>query len=307
MLTAVSADFTALAGFETVVLRDARQRDVSFPGCEVREVASAARERTLLEELCRIADGTLIIAPECDGLLLTRTRWVEQAGGNLLGPSSAIVELAGDKWRTSQHLHSAGVPVPESRLLPHVAPLPHDLHFPLVVKPRWGAGSEGVRLVLDRAAAEAAVAQLPTDVLLEQFISGIAASVAVLCGPREQRPLAPCRQRLSSDGHFAYFGGALPLPAELAARATSLAQRAIAALPSPRGYHGVDVVLGSDAGGAGDAVIEINPRITTSYVGLRAAAKSNLAGAMWDIFRGDAADVSFGCDTVEFDADGNCR
>jgi predicted ATP-grasp superfamily ATP-dependent carboligase len=54
----------------------------------------------------------------------------------------------------------------------------------------------------------------------------------------------------------------------------------VATLPTPLGYLGVDLVLGDDPSGADDRVIEINPRLTTSYVGLRAAALCNLAEAM---------------------------
>ena len=78
---------------------------------------------------------------------------------------------------------------------------------------------------------------------------------------------------MSDDGRFVYLGGSLPLPHALASRATRLAQQAVAALPDPLGYVGVDLVLGADADGADDYVIEINPRLTTSYIGLRAAAR----------------------------------
>jgi predicted ATP-grasp superfamily ATP-dependent carboligase len=96
----------------------------------------------------------------------------------------------------------------------------------------------------------------------------------------------PCRQRLSDDGSFIYLGGSLPLPAALEARAIRLAEHVSAALPPWRGYLGIDLVLGRDRSGADDCVIEVNPRLTTSYVGLRAAYASNLALAMLDIAEG---------------------
>ncbi len=71
------------------------------------------------------------------------------------------------------------------------------------------------------------------------------------------------------------------------------------------GYVGVDLILGRDPGGNEDYVIEVNPRLTTSYVGLRAAAKSNLAEAMVQIAGGDAGPVEFNDRALEFDAAGN--
>ena len=58
---------------------------------------------------------------------------------------------------------------------------------------------------------------------------------------------------------------------------------------APLGYFGIDMVLGDDADGSRDAVIEVNPRFTTSYVGLRAAANVNLVAAMLHL--ADGADL----------------
>jgi hypothetical protein len=97
----------------------------------------------------------------------------------------------------------------------------------------------------------------------------------------------------------------LPLAPGLAVRATELANRAVAALPPVVGYVGVDLVLGAEPDGREDAAIEINPRLTTSYVGLRAAAQANLAGAMWTIAQGAMPQVDFSTRPLEFDANGN--
>jgi tyramine---L-glutamate ligase len=115
----------------------------------------------------------------------------------------------------------------------------------------------------------------------------------------------PCTQKISEDGRLKYLGGELPLSAGLAERAVALADRALAALPAATGYVGVDLVLGRDPNGNEDYVIEVNPRLTTAYVGLRAAAKMNLAEAMVRIAGGDAAPIEFIDRALEFDAAGN--
>ena len=51
-------------------------------------------------------------------------------------------------------------------------------------------------------------------------------------------------------------------------------------MPATQGYVGIDLVLGSAEDGSADVVVEINPRLTTSYVGLRQLLKTNLAAAM---------------------------
>jgi predicted ATP-grasp superfamily ATP-dependent carboligase len=135
----------------------------------------------------------------------------------------------------------------------------------------------------------------------------MAVSVAALCGPQGCFALPACAQRLSADGCFGYLGGHLPLPKELNERARRLALAAVAALPAARGYLGVDMVLGRAVDGCEDYVIEINPRLTTSYIGLRAASRTNLAAAMFDVCRGRQPDLCFAGSPVEFDADGRVR
>jgi predicted ATP-grasp superfamily ATP-dependent carboligase len=87
-------------------------------------------------------------------------------------------------------------------------------------------------------------------------------------------------------------------------RARRLASDAVKTLPAPLGYIGVDLILGEAADGSGDCVIEINPRLTTSYVGLRAACRANLAMAMLAIAAGHSATLSFRPQLIEFAADG---
>ena len=70
--------------------------------------------------------------------------------------------------------------------------------------------------------------------------------------------------------------------------AVNLGTRAIECVPGLKGYVGVDLVLGDAADGSQDFAIEINPRLTTSYVGLRAIAEFNIAEAMLQIARGEA-------------------
>src|SRR5262249_11900910 len=133
--------------------------------------------------------------------------------------------------------------------------------------------------------------------LAQEFVPGRAASVAFLVGTDRTVPLVPCWQHLSDDGRFQYLGGELPIPPDLAARAEAVARQAIDCVRGLRGYVGVDVVLGETR----DWAIEINPRLTTSYVGLRQLAAFNLAEAMlacvgacdWPVIAWHPGTVSF--------------
>jgi predicted ATP-grasp superfamily ATP-dependent carboligase len=138
--------------------------------------------------------------------------------------------------------------------------------------------------------------------IAQEYVTGFAASVAFLIGPSHVFPLVPCEQLLSTDGRFSYLGGRLPIAPDLVARARHIAAQAVRCVPGLLGYVGVDVVLGDDGR---DWAIEINPRLTTSYVGLRALARFNLAEAVLAVARGEPLpDLAWHDRRIEFTPDG---
>ncbi len=306
MAAAVTTDFARLAGVEVLTTQDASFPGFHDPVCRVTTIGNPTDEQATFQRLAASADWTLVIAPESGHKLLERCEWVLEAGGRLLSPSPSVVELAGDKNATCTHLRRAGVPTPGGCIVRPAelaaGRLPDWLDFPAVLKPPDGCGSQGVRRIenLDE------LCRLPIDEpqRLERLVPGLAASVAVLCGSGLLVPLPACEQRLSDDGRFTYLGGRLPLPPELNRRAQKLALAAVGSLPEPLGYLGVDLVLGQSDDGSGDAVIEINPRLTTSYVGLRTQCRENLAAAMLAVAGGERPALSWRTGSLQFSSEG---
>ena len=274
MLAAVTADLRAIPDTQVIAWEPSTDPTGTF------------------RRLVRMADFTLLIAPEFDGILERLAREVVAVGGKLLGPSADAIHLTADKLHLAQHWQMNGVPTPETW-----AQGDRPATGPFVVKRRDGAGSQGMMLV-DGGAEPSGLNHL----IAQQYVEGLAASVSFLIGPARAVPLIACEQLLSADGHFHYLGGRLPIPAALAARAVAIARVAVACVPGLNGYVGVDVVLGNDGR---DWAIEINPRLTTSFVGLRALAKFNLAGAMMAASRGDPLpQLSWHEGPIAFTADG---
>jgi tyramine---L-glutamate ligase len=303
MVTALACDFQAIPGTEVVVLRDARLPDWPVVAATTIIIHNAQQERDAFAELAHQCDAMVIIAPEQNRALLERTRWAESVGARLLCPDSEFVAIAGDKNQTAGLLSRHGVPVPTGIAFQPGTPLPSGFLYPAVLKPAEGAGSVGVQR-LDGPASPYDPRLLGSSARLETWCPGIPASVAALCGPDGLQTLPPCLQRLSEDGSFKYLGGSAPIEASLAQRATRLAQAALACMPATQGYVGIDLVLGAAEDGSADVVVEINPRLTTSYVGLRQLLKTNLAAAMIEAAAGRPVEWDLARQRVEFTAEG---
>lgn len=302
MIGALAADLLRIEGCRLLALRDPRVVQLALGNCEVVDVLSRSSHGEEFDRLAAHADATILIAPEFDGILWKAARRAVATGGRLLSPPPEFIRVAADKQWTCDVLKTAGVPVPDGRVLESDEPLPAEFEYPAVVKPVDGAGSQDTFFVRGPHDAPPAYAW-PRR--LERYVPGLAASVAMLCGPAVRIALMPCKQRISDDGRLRYLGGELPLAVGLAERAQLLAGRALAALPPASGYVGVDLVLGREPDGSEDVVIEINPRLTTSYVGLRAAARTNLAESMWHAARDEIRRVEFADRSIEFDSSGN--
>ena len=265
-----------------------------IPGVTVRTITGVRPTADFMDfaYLASKSDATLVIAPETDRLLNQRLHWAVEAGAKrILNSSESATNIAGDKAYLPDFWRGAGVPTP---LVISFDGEPLD--FPFVVKHRFGAGSVAVRRIDTRTEWEALrrageLDGVPASQLLVQpDVPGVAVSASFLVGPNCVVPLLPGFQHLSDDGRFTYLGGEIPMPDGPTVRAVELARRAIDAVSGLAGYVGVDLILGDAADGSADFAIEINPRLTTSYVGLRAMTDDNLMAKLWDVCAG-ASDV----------------
>ena len=300
IVEALAADLAAVDDVSVSLLQDRHIEPLAVENAEVVTVETRFQELAAFKRFAADADWTIVIAPEISGFLAQRAAIVEKVGGRLLGPSLEVIRLASDKHALAEFLAERGVRTPKGIAIERGEAVPQDFPFPAVLKPRDGAGSWKIQVLGSADQAE----QIVEPGRLESYCPGNAASVAFLCGPDGNLPLVPCEQRLSDDGRLSYLGGSLPLSQDLADRAVAIASSAMETLGPMHGYLGVDLVLGNASDGSEDVIIEINPRLTTSYVGLRAATESNLAEAMLRIAEAREISIAWLDRKVQFDSAG---
>ena len=284
MLGALLKDFSCCDGAQTTTLLDRRWRAEweRWPSNIVLHFPPAGMRERAFDLLAAAADFTIVIAPEFDGILARLANRVEDVGGRLLGPSPNAIRCSADKAFMASLWEKSGVPIPGS-----------PSHYPLVYKPRFGAGSQATFLIhnndeLARAESRLREEEWHGEMMRQAYVEGLPAGVAFLAGPNGWHALPAVEQRLSNDGRFHYLGGRLPLPPHLDARARALAERAARTVEGWYGWFGVDLILGDAEDGSDDVAVEINPRLTTSYLGLRRLARFNLAEAMLAVATGSA-------------------
>ncbi len=277
MRRALAEDFASLDGVDVVMTLDLSLPDEPASWRVVR--VGPGEEPATFARLAEECDLTLCVAPETGGVLEARALKIARS----LGSSPEAIRLCGHKIRLGEHLHRLGVPTPDTLRVVPAQGLPEAFPYPSVLKPIDGAGSLDTWFLEDSRSLPAAALALP-EAILQPFVDGDPMSASFLIPHEGGEPiwLGLGRQHMvRKGGMFGYEGGDLPV--EIGAWADDLRAllvRVIETIPGLAGWVGIDLIREHSTGNA--VVLEINPRVTTSYIGWRAmAGPPGALAAMW--------------------------
>ena len=152
--------------------------------------------------------------------------------------------------------------------------------YPVVLKPVDGVGCAGLSLVSKKEELKAAVERVRNETqetyfLIQEYLDGDHASVSLLSNDEKVAALALNAQHIklgSPDEGSNYEGGHTPFEHPLEPLAVDEAVKAVETVKGLKGYVGVDLVLTGEK----PVVVEVNPRLTTSYLGLREILNINI-------------------------------
>jgi predicted ATP-grasp superfamily ATP-dependent carboligase len=292
MLRSIVSDFKS-AGHEVTVLLDARLSKLNPPivaDCTIPVFYPKEAEK-FLTNAAKINDAVYVIAPETGQTLQSLVELVEHTGKLSLNCDSRAIQKVADKTVLYETLKKNGLPTPntvalnvDGGLAEIKQTIRNMLSYPLVLKPMDGVSCGGLSIVKEDAQVEKAVAKIKAEsaekhFIVQEFIGGEAASVSVLCAGGKALAISLNRQNVKVAGAEAvssYEGGAVPFDHPLKQEAFKAAEKIAEFFPGLRGYVGVDLVLAED----NPFIVDVNPRLTTSYVGLSRVATFNVAEAL---------------------------
>lgn len=341
MLQAVTHDCSRIPEIHVTVFLSAEVAGVHASSANGRSAAPHSADRILcadgalpdqIARSVRAGDLLFLIAPECDDALRTLLVAVESLQVphlQILNLDSRRSALFADKLQTCRWLEEHGIPtIPTQVFLNQDA---GRIHWPsgvatetltgshsfhdqaersFVVKPRFGAGCTNVRCLratdFTSGRMDAAVHD-SGHLIVQPWISGTPCSIGFIGGGevRSTVTLPPGQQLIRQTGTcLSYHGGIIPCSPPFAEVISPLAEALMQALGAFHGYVGADLIVDPDSS-VPVRVVEVNPRLCTSYVGYRALAEDNLA--RWLLQQPVDSPLRWKSGPVRFDADGRTQ
>ncbi|MBD3675967.1 MAG: ATP-grasp domain-containing protein [Planctomycetaceae bacterium] len=279
MAEAVIADFAALDAFQVVTVWGSRLRRPRQPRLKTYVAESCQEEQSYFRQCCEQADRILIVTPESQDTLrnaLRAARTINPEG--VTNVSGEALDIGCDKWKLSQFCEDQGIAHPQTELWTGQA---HH-QPPVLLKPRDGAGCEGIRIVHEPPIPD----DIDTDgrMIIQPLLPGVALSSAACFSSAGKRMLTlPLgEQQLKFTDSVEYEGGRIPWEDPMRDAAESQAERIWEILGREltglRGYVGIDWLWDNEPQTL--RLVELNPRLTTSYIGYRKLFGRQIAEAM---------------------------
>jgi len=233
---------------------------------EAGTAVTAGEFEDALEKISKECDAGLVIAP--DEILGDLTQLVEENTFNLGCPSHAV-RLCADKLECTRVLEKENIPVPETKGS-------GEYNGDYVIKPRFGCASEGIH--------KSSAGILKEGFIATKFIKGEHLSASIITG-RTQLALTVNRQLIEINDEISYEGGIVPYYCDRNDEIIAVAKKTAKVLGC-RGYAGVDIVLGGMP-----YVVDVNPRPTTSIIGISRVMEEEMADLMLRAGFGELPDL----------------
>lgn len=283
MLLAVLADSLALAGHSITIMRDTRLAEPQLTeinstfNCHL--ISTQADYNQLWSTCIEQNDAILIIAPETANCLLHLQQYAIDQGKVVLGCSVQAIALTGNKMACHDRLLQADINTAYSCVADNWSKQKFVSDSGYIIKPIDGAGCLDTLFFETANQLEHYLAQLSPQTLaktlIQPYLKGDNISLSLLLSNDDVMVLAVNKQQIQRQEQSlkltACIVNGYQSDTFSLTEAKQLAMQIKAAIPGLYGFVGVDLIITDDAA----VVIDINPRLTSSYIGLHASLGSN--------------------------------
>jgi predicted ATP-grasp superfamily ATP-dependent carboligase len=273
MLNAVTNDFAAISSVNVNVLRDYRLRGTGSDASRWEHEHIVDAENNFdawIESLAVSIDALLIIAPESGNILTALCEQYSKQNFMLLNSTIESIALTTDKLETYKYLKQFSIPQIATHEMTDIASVISDR---LVIKPKDGVGCENISTyTTEMITGDTLNTFSNKDYIVQPYVQGQHASLSLLCWNGECSVLTANRQNIVATENRLNLKECI-VNALQREQFIEFSKNLIRTLPGLKGYVGVDILLTENE----VLLIEINPRLTTSYVGLRSALGLNPA------------------------------
>lgn len=281
MLQALLDNLAAIDGIELVVMLDERLiGSVNNNGAMVviKPESDVTEEFSRLVEQC---DAVWPVAPEFDGILQALCQMVEQSGRILLTSPANAVALTGNKLRTYERLLQHDIPTVATRLFDTAEYQPGEW----IVKSIDGVGCAESYLIENRQDFAAISSRLPDKArfIFQPHIQGEKTSLSCLFSQGQGWLLCVNLQCFEIINKQYQLTGCVVNYRTDFSPYRDLVQAIAQAFPELWGYVGIDLIETAEQ----IYVLEINPRLTTSFTGIYSGLGVNVAEQVLHLLNGE--------------------
>lgn len=290
MLKSLIEDFIT-EGHSVTTILDSRFPIQNYFPIEIDKVIHISQLDELehiINQLSSSIDAAYIIAPENNKILQTILKMIKKSGIVSLNCSISGINKVYNKSNLSKLLKKYNIKTPKSikfkisdKLAIVKKNIKQNFCYPIIIKPSKGINCEGMSLIQNEQELKKAILKIKTqttnkDVIAQEFIKGTNSSINVLASDNKAIAISLNKQRIdfgNPNNKSEYVGGIIPFESPF-----EVAKTIVESIKGLIGFIGIDIILTDDD----IVIVDINPRITTSYVGLKKVIKINMANALLD-------------------------
>lgn len=279
MLESICRDLLVY-GHNIAIMRDKRLPALTFPTdyLTIYPIENQVQYTETWQQCQRQYNFFLIIAPETDLILFNYVSSLEQQHKHVFNCSTDAILLCSDKYLSYQHLKKHHITTPETFTAAEWLAQEHPVHEQWIIKPIDGAGCENT-YCSDSVSTRQRLATLPKDkFIIQNYISGENLSLSLFISDGKPQLLSVNIQHIKQHQQRLHLSHCEAkrfdmLSPELA---LSIANQVIHCIEGLKGFVGIDIVKTPHA----IYVIEVNPRLTSTYAEPAMREKTNPAAAL---------------------------